>query len=291
MVLSPAEKSYIYDSLIASTPLRPDSRKPQQFRPLKATCSILPNANGSSRIYTADGIECLSSIKTRVVRVPAKKAPLIEDLIHVAFEIQGQRDDTTLVTHTCTLIKQSLLNLNINLLKLTQRYYYELHIDVVILAVPNDFGTNSYTLNSLVSLGSMSVYLALKSTKLPLVTSQVEGDLEEEPTFSDDWESSELLFKNDEPVLLFVVGIAGSNVIIDPSLEEQQVLDHGLCIGWKGECVSPIESLLMSKEAGKAINQALIFKSLDLIKQIGNEVINALDTIASQEVDAFQLAF
>lgn len=293
MVLSPAEKSFIRDGLVAKNVSRADSRNPDQYRPIKATCSILPNSNGSSRIYTADGIECITSVKARVVRLQD-----IEKLINVDLEIQGERDDQVLTTHTITTLKTSLINtLDKQLLKITDKYYFQLNIDIAVLATPDDFQFSSYTLQCLLELISMGVYLSLKSTRLPKLTSQEhDGDIEEEPTFNDDWDVSTYLIPKSEsfsnqPILLFVVGIANPNVIIDPSLEEQQVLEHGICLGFlNGEIVSPIQSLLLSNDSTKGINQNVIIKSMDLVKLIAPSVIDALNIIANQEIDSFELA-
>ncbi|GME77452.1 unnamed protein product [Ambrosiozyma monospora] len=223
MVLSPAERSYIYNSLTSQNVVRTDSRKPSQFRPLKASCSFLPNSNGSSRIYTVDGLECITSIKAKVIRT--KK---LNELINVDVEIQGQRDDSPLGQNIATMLTKSLIDrFDLKSLKLTDKYYFQLYIDIVVLSIPSNFHFSSYTLYSLLSLTSMGVYLALKSTKLPLLTSTTnDREIEEEPSFADDWELATLLIPENSrysPTLLFVVGIVGQNVILDPSIEEEQM--------------------------------------------------------------------
>ncbi len=65
--ISPAEISFLRDSLIQSPPIRPDARSPTQFRPIDATFNFLPSSNGSARIRSADGSECIVSIKSQVV--------------------------------------------------------------------------------------------------------------------------------------------------------------------------------------------------------------------------------
>lgn len=290
MVLSPAEKSYIYDGLVASAVSRSDSRLATQYRPLKASCSILPASSGSSRIYTVDGIECITSIKTQVVREQQ-----MEKLLGVKLEIQGDRDDSILTTNSVTALTNSLLTtFDKRYLKITEKYYFKLNIDVAVLATPEDFQSSSYTLQCLLELISMGVYLALKSTKVPLLTSEEnDGDIEEEPTFNDDWEEAKLLLPNDiNPIMLFVVGVANTNVIIDPSVEEQQVLQHGLCIGYSnGQVVAPVQSLLFDTTSTDAVSPKTIVKSMELISHIGKDVTAALNVIAQQEVDAFELAF
>jgi exosome complex component RRP42 len=287
MVLSVAESSYIYDSLASNKPTRPDSRKPNQFRPLKANCGFLPNSNGSSRIYNADGIECISSVKAKVIRTDKTS-----DLINVEIDIFGEKDNTTLCQHLTTLIKESLLDsFDFKCLKLTGKYYFQLYIDISILYLPEDFSISSYTLYSLLSLISMGVYVALKSTKLPLLVSERDDfEVEEEPTFSDDWEvSTDLIPRNGEntfqPALVFVVGTAGNTVIIDPSLEEEQILEHGICLTWSNsDITTPVQSLTLSSVNTKALKPNLIVKAMDLVKNVANEVVQALNTIA--ETDA-----
>lgn len=293
MTLSPAERSYIYDSLISPQIARTDSRKPTQFRPLKATCAFLPNSNGSSRIYTADGLECITSVKANVLRTKDTS-----DLIKVDVDIQGQRDDSDLCLTTSSILTKALVGtLDNSRLKLTDKYYFQIYVDIVILSLPTDFQASPYTLYSLISLTSMGSFLALKSTKLPLLVSTAnDKEIEEEPTFSDDWESCVDLIPADSkdlnPTLLFVVGIVGENVIADPSLDEQQVVDSGLCIGYKGgKVVPPLETVTLSTDHGKGASKKSILKAISMVKTIGNPVVEALDKIAEERPADFEAAF
>jgi exosome complex component RRP42 len=293
MVLSIAESTYIYDSLVSSNRTRPDARTPIQYRPLKANCGFLPNSNGSSRIYNADGIECISSVKSKVVR-----SPKILDLVNVEIDIFGEKDNSTLCQHLTTLIKQSLnSSFDFSILKLTDKYYFSLYIDISILYLPEDFSSSSYTLYSLLSLISMGIYLALKSAKLPLLVSDKDDfDIEEEPTFSDDWEVSKYLIPRDsnnfQPGLIFIVGTAGETVIIDPSLEEEQILEHGICITWaNSKITTPVQSLALSTTNTKGLKPNLIVKSMELVRTVANDVIDALDAISGQDIDEFDTIF
>lgn len=292
MALSPAEKAYIYDSLVSQQVARTDSRKPTQFRPLKATCSFLPNSNGSSRISTVDGLECITSVKASVLRTNN-----IDELIQVDVDIQGQRDDSDLCVGISSVLSRALTsNMDRSKLRLTDKYSFQLFIDVVVLSIPVDFQTSSYTLYSLISLASMGCYLALRSTKLPLLVSTTnDKEVEEEPTFSDDWESCVDLIPNDSdalPTLMFVVGIVGNNVIADPSLEEQQVAESGMCIGYnKGNIAAPVQSVSLSTVDGKGFSEKALLRSFDLVRQMGSAVTNALDTIAAQNPGEVEAAF
>lgn len=294
MVLSVAESSYIYDSLVASNPTRPDARKPSQYRPLKANCGFLPSSNGSSRIYNADGTECINSIKAKVIRTD-----VISELINVEIDIFGEKDNTILCQHLTTLIKESLTDsFDYSVLKITDKYYFQIFIDISILYLPEDFRYSSYTLFSILSLISMGVYLALKSAKLPLLISDKDDfEVEEEPTFSDDWEESTYLIprntnKSFQPALVFIIGSVGNTVIIDPSLEEEQILESGVCITWSNSKITaPIQSLTLSTSNNKALKPDLIVKSMDLVNQVAPDVITALNTIAEEEVDEFDSVF
>ncbi|ODV85738.1 hypothetical protein CANARDRAFT_27833 [[Candida] arabinofermentans NRRL YB-2248] len=292
MVLSPAERSYIYDSLKSPDVARTDSRKYNQFRPLKATCYFLPNSNGSSRIFKADSLECITSVKANVI-----KTKDLSQLINVEVDIQGQRDDSPLCQDLSTFLTKSLIDsFDVKTLQLTDKFYYQLFIDIVILSIPADFQNSSYTLYSLISLTSMGTYLALKTTRLPLLTSSTnDKEIEEEPSFSDDWESSTYLISkesNFKPTLLFIVGVVGNNVIIDPSMEEEEVLEHGFCIGFNNnKIVPPVQSVMLSTVDGKAFSQSTLFKAMDMVKEIGAPVVEALDAIADQEFDEFDSAF
>ncbi|TID30553.1 hypothetical protein CANINC_000908 [Pichia inconspicua] len=294
MVLSVAESSYIYDSLFGTGPTRPDARNTSQYRPLKAICGFLPNSNGSSRIYNADGIECITSVKAKVVRTNK-----ITELINIDVDIFGERDNTILVQQFTTLLKDSLTDsFDYNVLKLTGKYYFQLYIDISILYLPEDFSNSSYTLYSVLSLISMGVYLALKSTKLPLLLSEKDDfDVEEEPTFSDDWEASTYLIprsheRSFQPALIFIVGVAGDTVIIDPSLEEEQILEHGICITWSNfQIGAPIQSLILSNANTKGLKPALLLKATQLVESVANDVLSALNGIAERDVNEFDDVF
>ena len=92
MVLSISEKSYLYDSLALTPSIRPDGRKPHQFRPIEVYTNFLPSSNGSSRIIASDGSECIVSVKTKVVNHFME-----DDLFHVEIDIAKERDDSLIV--------------------------------------------------------------------------------------------------------------------------------------------------------------------------------------------------
>lgn len=297
MVLSVTESSYIYDSLVAAVPTRPDARNCDQYRPLNANCGFLPNSNGSSRIYNADGTECITSVKAKVIR--KTKDTKNSELINVEIDIFGEKDNSTLCQHLTTLVKESLCDsFDFNALKLTDKYYYQLFIDVSILSLPHDFRYSSYTLFSILSLVSMGVYISLKSAKLPMLISQKEDfEVEEEPTFADDWELSTFLIPRNthstfQPALMFIVGAAANTVVIDPSLQEEEVLEHGVCITYSNSRITaPIQTLKMSNTNNKALGPHILTKSIKLVEKVAEDVIKALDQISEDYNDEFENVF
>ena len=71
-LLSPAELSNLHSSLSLATPIRPDLRKPTDFRPLTAETDILPSTNGSARVCFSDGTEAIAGVKAEVERTPRR---------------------------------------------------------------------------------------------------------------------------------------------------------------------------------------------------------------------------
>ncbi|ODV96887.1 hypothetical protein PACTADRAFT_40037 [Pachysolen tannophilus NRRL Y-2460] len=279
MILSPAERSYLYDSLSVQPPVRPDARSAHQFRPIEASCSFLPNSNGSSRVRLSDGGEAIVSVKTQVVLTKNESS-----LISIDVDINKERDDSNFIKNLISSLESILLKkFPIEKLKLTERYSFKVYIDCFILS------HNSYPLGLL----SLCIYLALKSTRLPLLTSTVnDREIEEQPTFNDDWEASKKLFEpsehQDDPPLLFVVGIIGNNVFIDPSNEEEEVSENGLIVGFaNGEIVPPVQSTNLSNRDSKGISPKHILKAYSMVRNCGKEVVKALNTVVSSDDDVF----
>lgn len=273
MILSPAERAYLRDSLALKEPIRPDSRSPQQFRPLEASCSFLPNSYGSSRVRLADGSEVIISVKGKVVRKESTKS-----LISVGLDINGHRDDSNYVNNLVSTISSMLLsNFPSQNLKLSDKYSFKIFIDIVIL---------SHTSHPL-TLISLGIYLALKSTRLPLLTSTVsDREIEEQPTFDDDWEASKPLFGPTDvpPPLLFVVGFVAENVFVDPSLEEEEVCENGLIVTYRdGTIISPLQNFNLSNKSNTGFNIKHITDSRKLILSCASEVTKALDNIVDDE--------
>jgi exosome complex component RRP42 len=80
---------------------------------------------------------------------------------------------------------------------------------------------------------SLTTHLALLSTRLP----KLKSELEEDPLFDDDWEAAVFLYPRDKksrghsrpPVTLLVMAV-GDNVIFDPSKEELVVAEVVLAV-------------------------------------------------------------
>lgn len=283
MLLSPAERSYIYDSLIQSDPIRPDGRKNLQFRPLEATTDFLPGSNGSARIRIADGSECIVSVKSKVV-LTKKEANLIEWDV----DISGFRDDSNFVSNVnFSLTDLFMKNFPTNKLHLTAKYSYKLFIDCIIVS------HSSYPL----TLASMAAYLALKSTRLPLLVSEVDdADVEEQPTFSDDWEKAQYLdefFKIETflPPLYITIGIVGKNAFVDPSEVEEQVLENGFLIGYsKTGILSPISNMNLATNSNnpnfRGFDPSILSSTIETIKPHLSSIAESLDDLMKQDRDA-----
>lgn len=280
MILSPAERAYLYDSLTQKPLLRPDSRAEYQLRPLEAKTSFLPTSNGSARIRLMDGSECIVSVKSKVV-VALQEPRLIE----IDIDVAGHRDDSNFVSNLkynmTDLLQKTFQAEN---LKLTSKYTFKLFIDCVVIS------HSSYPL----SLISLTTYLALKTTKLPLLVSEVnDEEIEEQPTFSDDWDNAKLLseyFANKEfhPPIFLVLGVVGTSIIFDPSVEEEQVLENGLIIAFQQDkVITPITNINLAVDSNnsnfKGISKEMIIKSTIMCNKYCGFIIQGLDNLIEQD--------
>lgn len=261
MSISITEKSYIYDSLALSPPLRTDGRSAHQFRPVEVSTDFLPNSNGSSRIVVSGGSECIVSVKSKVVDHNVE-----DELLAVEVDIQGHRDDSPLVLSMSSLLSSVLKQrIDVSCLKLTQRYSFKLFIDVLVLA--------SYS--NPVSMISFAIYSALKNTWLPKLTSSDDDlEIEELPTFHD----YDLMRLQVEVPLLFTLAVVGENVLVDPSLEESAVSNNGLLITWNnGKPTAPIRSIGLNTDSSKGFTVEHIEKAINLIGTYAPEVEKSLN--------------
>lgn len=289
MILSPAERSYLYDSLTQSPPIRPDSRSEHQFRPLEAKTSFLPGSNGSGRIRLMDGSECIVSVKSKVV-ITQEHSSLIECDI----DVSGFRDDSNFLSNLkfnlTSLLQQ---NFPTQHLKLTSKYSFKLYIDCIVII------HSSYPL----SLLSLTCYLALKTTRLPLLVSDAnDEEIAELPTFSDDWDNAKYItdyLKEGEtfqPPIFITLGAIGENLIFDPSIEEEQVLENGIVISfYNGTVITPISNINLATNSNndnfKGLNQKLIVKSVSLGNKYGGAIVKALDMLIESDKDSDDAIF
>ena len=143
LLLSPAELSYLHTSLSLDRPIRPDGRKPSQFRPLIAECDILPGTNGSARICFADGTEAIVGIKAEV----EKSKPTFRrddeeeeregkngrnEWVEISVEIPGFRDDDSMPVFLAAMLDEALLadGSFVERLYINSRYHWKLYLDV-----------------------------------------------------------------------------------------------------------------------------------------------------------------
>lgn len=276
MILSPAERSYLYTSLAQTPPIRPDARLVYQCRPIEATTAFLPASNGSARMRFVDGSECITSVKAEVVH---KK--LEHSLIEVDLDVSGYRDDSNYVAN----LKFDITNLltksfPTDKLSLTSRYAFKLYIDSITLT------HTSYPL----SLISLTCYLALKSTKLPLLKSDVDDrEVEEQPIFSDDWDAAQYLetflkMPDYRPPVFITLGLIDKNIIMDPSVEEEQVLENGIIVAFSNDLASlPLHNVQLSSGTSNANLKGLashnISNIIEMVNKYGPSIVNALDKL------------
>lgn len=265
MKFSVSELSYLRSSLVGTPPLRPDCRKPGQFRPVESEVDLLPFTNGSARVRAADGSECIVGIKTKVVS--RSEGNLIEPSV----DITGFKDNDPLPNSLAEALRQTLNacpELTAQLI-LTEKYAFRLYVDCVVL---------SFTSHPL-SLLSLAVFRALKSTKLPqLISSRDDTLVDEIPQFNDDWEASEPICTKWSPPLVLLLAIVGDNVLLDPTDAELEVAETALCITWKNNAVAaPIKNVDIG--SGKNVgsyNPKVLLDAYDLVQSCAAQVVNMI---------------
>ncbi|CCD26508.1 exosome non-catalytic core subunit RRP42 NDAI_0H03350 [Naumovozyma dairenensis CBS 421] len=265
MVLSVAEKSYLYDSLASKPSIRPDGRLPHQFRPIEIFTNFLPSSDGSSRIIASDGSECIVSIKSKVV-----DHSIENDLVQVDINVAGERDDSIIVETLSSLMNKVLKSnkgIDTSKLQLTKKYSFKIFIDVLIIS--------SYSYPA--SLISFSIFSALKATKLPkLVSSFDDLEVEELPMFHD----YDLVTLDVNPPLVFVLAIVGDNIFIDPASNETEVANNGLIVTWSnGKVISPIKTLALNDRYINGFNPLLLKNGIKLVEQYGQNIADALENL------------
>lgn len=232
-----------------------------------------------------DGSECIVSVKSKVVLL-SKESNLIECDV----DVSGFRDNSNYVSnikfHITNLLHQ---NFPTSCLRLTSRYAYKLFIDCIIIS------HSAYPLTLL----SLTCYLALKTTRLPLLISDLDDtEVAELPTFSDDWEDSKYIGELYEregagefrPPIFITLGVVGQNILFDPSTEEEQVLENGLVISfYDGKVITPISNTNLAVNSNnsnfKGLSKGLIVRAVALCGKYCGEVVQALDSLIEQDAD------
>ncbi|MCJ1284357.1 hypothetical protein MMC26_003688, partial [Xylographa opegraphella] len=267
-LLSPAELAFLHSNLSLVPPIRPDLRLSSQFRPLVAETDFLPGTNGSARICFADGTEAIVGVKAEVEKsIPRNANTDISESINVSkgvvdepmggtdeeapkttfstnrivddswvemtIEIPGFRDDDSLPVFLAEMLNEALLATGdlVTKLWINRLWHWKLYIDILLLSPPL-----SYPLPLL----SLTTHLALLSTRLPALKSE----LDEDPLFNDDWDAAIPLYPHSAsetqdsgprsykirpPITLLVMAV-GSNIIFDPTREELAVADAVLAV-------------------------------------------------------------
>lgn len=148
-LLSPAELSYLHQSLTYDPPVRPDNRKATQFRSVTAELDFLPSTYGSARVQLEDGTAAIVGIKADVEKTRDRiqstrvfheeedskvKAAIVsqDDWIEVNVNIPDSRDDDTLPIYLGQLILESLQSSGHlpSRCRINSRFHWKLYIDV-----------------------------------------------------------------------------------------------------------------------------------------------------------------
>lgn len=147
-LLSPAELAYLHTSLSLPTPIRPDGRKPTQFRPLTAETGILPGTNGSARVCFADGTEAIVGVKAEIEKSEAYEVsekqggedgasgaaePVARnEWLEITVEIPGYRDDDATTVFLASMLSEALVADGefAKKLVINRRFHWKLYLDV-----------------------------------------------------------------------------------------------------------------------------------------------------------------
>ena len=151
LLLSPAELAYLHTSLSLPTPIRPDGRKPTQFRPLTAETGILPGTNGSARVCFADGTEAIVGVKAEIeksivdqtyessakqeggdARSGAAEPAARNEWLEITVEIPGYRDDDATTVFLASMLSEALVADGefAKKLVINRRFHWKLYLDV-----------------------------------------------------------------------------------------------------------------------------------------------------------------
>jgi len=158
LLFSPAELAYLHASLSLPTPIRPDGRKPTQFRPLTAETGILPATNGSARVCFADGTEAIVGVKAEIQKTIDPRATSLpvytasrgeqsrteddegrapepaasNEWLEITVEIPGYRDDDATTVFLASMLSEALVADGefAKKLVINRRFHWKLYLDV-----------------------------------------------------------------------------------------------------------------------------------------------------------------
>lgn len=286
MKYSPAELSYLRDSLKQDPPLRPDGRDCSEFRPIEGETSVLPSTNGSARVRSGDGGECLVGVKARVTRNSkiglnntqdaADSVCAASPLIKVVVDISGSKEDDAAAVLISSMLTQTLSDSTelLQKLRLTSRFSFQLYIDALVVS------NKSHPMG----LVSFAVYLALMTTRLPLLISNADDKRAEEvPVFHDDWEEAIPLCQgiNWRPPLLFLLSVVESSILMDPTFQEEQVSNLGLVIGWSRSSTSGglVHTIDLGGSTAQSIDPQTLLKAFAAVNKCGSQAMEALNSV------------
>jgi exosome complex component RRP42 len=130
---------------------------------------------------------------------------------------------------------------------------------------------------------SLTTHLALLSTRLP----KLKSELDEDPLFDDDWEASVFLYprangtaRTRPPVTLLVMAVK-DNIVFDPSKEELAVAEVVLAVSIGESSQAPEEEGAMDIDSGKGLRdlKLLAVRTIDPPSRLTHPgVPNSLNT-------------
>jgi exosome complex component RRP42 len=156
---SPTELEVLHNNLSLAIPIRPDGRRPRDFRPITAEVGILPGTNGSARVFFADGTEAIVGVKAEVTRTeedgrvdgdddagaggrtgddlddgagPQQRRAGRSDWVEVTVEIPGFRDDDPTTVFLASMLTEALVADKefAKKLYINRRFHWRLYLDV-----------------------------------------------------------------------------------------------------------------------------------------------------------------
>lgn len=209
------------------------------------------------------------------------------NLIECDIDVVKHKDNSNYVSnlkfHLTNLLQQ---NFPVALLRLTTKYAYKLYVDCIVIS------HTSYPL----SLISFTAYLALKTTRLPLLVSDADdAQIAEQPTFADDWDQAQYIGEmigdsKFQPPIVVTLGVVGKNLLFDPSVEEEQVLENALLVSfYKDQAILPIINTNLATNSNNSnflgLPKQTVVQSVVLCNKYCGAIVQALDALAELDIE------